>query len=327
MRIFANADFPFLDWRRRAYIVSAALLILGIGAMVTNHFTTRSGAWLNYGIDFTGGTIVQVDFNQPTTVDEIRSAAGAAGAGSWEITRFGAEDEFIVRMPSFEGDVGWDPAQRVEEVLATRYDEGAFNLVRTEAVGPKIGGELQQRALIAILVSFLATLIYIAFRFEWRFGVAAIIATAHDILVTLGFLALFRTEISVGTIAAFLTIVGYSLNDTIVVFDRIRENLNKPRRGISLKETLTRSVNETLPRTVLTSGTTLVTLFALYLFGGAVIRDFALVLILGIAIGTFSSIFVATPALYAIQQRWPREEKKGAARGTAATRDRVRTAV
>ncbi|HEV2132579.1 MAG TPA: protein translocase subunit SecF, partial [Longimicrobiaceae bacterium] len=310
-----------------AYIISAALLVFGIGAMFVNHFTTRSGAWLNYGIDFTGGTIVQVDFNQPTTVEEIRSAVAAAGGTGWEITRFGAEDEFIVRMPGFEGEVGWDPSQRVEEILSPRYGEGAFNLVRTEAVGPKIGGELQERALIAILVSFLATLIYLAFRFEWRFGVAAVIATAHDILVTLGFLALFRTEISVGTIAAFLTIVGYSLNDTIVVFDRVRENLANPRRGISLKETLNRSINETLPRTVLTSGTTLVTLFALYLFGGTVIRDFALVLILGIAIGTFSSIFVATPALYAIQQRWPRAEKKGAARGAPATRDRVRTAV
>ena len=320
MRLFANANFPFLQWRRRAYMVSGTLLVLGIGAMVYN--TVSTGSWLNYGVDFAGGTLVQVDFKRPTTVEEIRSVAPG-----WEISRFGEADEFVIRMPTFNQEVGTDASQMVRETLATRYGADSFEIIRTEAVGPKVGAELQERALLAILISFVLTLIYIAFRFEWRFGAASIIATAHDILITLGLLALLRNEISVGTVAAFLTIVGYSLNDTIIVFDRIRENLQKPLRGSSYMDVLNRSINETLPRTVLTSGTTLATLLALYLFGGAVIRDFALVLILGIGIGTFSSIFVASPALYEISKRWPRQEKKGGSRPVSTPRSTARAAV
>jgi preprotein translocase subunit SecF len=317
MRFFANANFDFLGMRRRGYMVSAVLLLMGIGAMAYNWSTI--GSWLNYGIDFTGGSIVQVEFTQPTTVEQIRAAAEPG----WQITRFGADNEFIIRLPTFDQQVGRDAAQVVSAGLTPEFGAEAFRIVRTEAVGPTVGAELQQRALLAILVSFLLTLIYLAFRFEWRFGVAAVIATAHDILVTLGFLAIFQTEIAVGTVAAFLTIVGYSLNDTIVVFDRIRENLHLPRQTKTYAEIVNRSINDTLPRTVLTSGTTLLTLFALYIFGGAVIRDFALVLILGIAIGTFSSIFVASPALYWIQRRWPRQPARSSGRATAATRDRA----
>ncbi len=304
MRLFADAHYPFLEWRRRAYVVSALLLMLGIGAMIYNTATT--GNWLNYGVDFSGGTLVQVDFQNEVTVDQIRSLNS-----SWAITRFGEQDEneFVIRMPSFSGEIATDPSTELTQALTARFGEGSFEVVRTEAVGPTVGAELQQQALYAILASFVLTLIYLAFRFEWRFGVAAIIATLHDIIVTLGFLALLRNEISVGTVAAFLTIVGYSLNDTIIVFDRIRENLAKRVRGTTLAQIIDRSVNDTLPRTVLTSGTTLATLFSLYLFGGGVIRDFALVLILGIAIGTFSSIFVASPALYLIEQRWPHRQK------------------
>jgi preprotein translocase subunit SecF len=181
-------------------------------------------------------------------------------------------------------------------------------LDREESVGAKVGSELQTRALLAILISFAATLIYLAFRFEWRFGVAAVIATAHDIVLTLGLLSILRVEVSLTTVAAVLTIVGYSLNDTIVIFDRIRENLQTARRPdfIAL---LNRSINETLPRTVLTTGTTIVTLLALFLFGGVIIRDFALILIAGIVLGTYSSIFVAAPALYEIEKRYPHEQK------------------
>ena len=178
-------------------------------------------------------------------------------------------------------------------------------MARTESVGPKVGNELQYRALIAILLSFLVTMAYLWVRFEWRFGLAAIAATAHDILITLGLLAIMGSEISLGTVAAFLTIVGYSLNDTIVVFDRIREDLAKPRHGKTYMELLNQAINETLPRTVLTASGTLATLVSLAVLGGPVIRDFAVVLILGIFIGTFSSIFVASPVLYFIESKWP----------------------
>jgi preprotein translocase subunit SecF len=325
MRFFQNADFPFLSWRRKGYMVTALLLLLGIGAMLSN--TLRHGSWLNYGVDFTGGTLVQLEFRTAVNVDQIRGAAAEAGMAGWEITRFGEANEFVVRMPTFSEEVIVDPAEGVRQVLAPVFGADAFEVVRTEAVGPKVGAELQQRALLAILISLLLTLSYIAFRFEWRTGVAAVIATSHDIIVTLGILALLRNEISIGTVAAFLTIVGYSLNDTIVVFDRVRENLAKMRRT-PLAQTLDRSINETLPRTVLTSGTTLITLFSLYLFGGAVIRDFALVLILGIMIGTFSSIFVASPALLAIEGRWPRSgEKKNVRPSAPRRRDRIEALV
>jgi len=180
--------------------------------------------------------------------------------------------------------------------------------VNGETIGPKVGGELQSRALIAILVSFAATLIYLAFRFEWRFGVAAIIATLHDIVLTIGLLVLLRMEVSLPTVAAVLTILGYSLNDTIIIFDRIRENLAGARR-VDLVAIVNRSINETLPRTVLTTTTTLATLLALYLFGGVVIRDFALILMAGILLGTYSSIVIAAPILLEIERRFPREQK------------------
>lgn len=316
MRFFANADYPFLGWRRRAYVVSGTLLLLGIGAMVYNAVTT--GSWLNYGVDFSGGTLVQVDFESDVTVDQIRRVNSG-----WDITRFGEADEheFIIRMRTFSDDLKADPTALVSEQLASSFGDDTFQIVRTEAVGPKVGAELQQRALVAILISFVLTLIYLAFRFEWRFGAASLVPTTHDILVTLGILALLRSEISVGTVAAFLTIVGYSLNDTIIVFDRIRENLAKPMRGRTFGQIVDRSINETLPRTVLTTGTTLATLTALYLFGGAVIRDFALVLILGIAIGTFSSIFVAAPALYAIEKKWPPTDKRTGTKSPAIRRE------
>lgn len=325
MRLFEHAKYPFLEWRTRAYIITAILLLVGFGAMATNY--ARNGSWLNYGVDFTGGSLVQVDFTRPTTVEQIRSAAARGGNGDWEITQFGGRDQYLIRMPEFEQAAGRDAAQNVARVLSTGYAANDFRVVRTEAVGPKVGNELQARALLAILASFLATLIYLAIRFEWRFGVAAIAATAHDILITLGFLALLRSEISLGTVAAFLTIVGYSLNDTIVVFDRIRENLAKPRHGRSYMEMLNLSINETLPRTVLTGTTSLATLLSLYIFGGAVIRDFALVLMLGILIGTFSSIFVASPVLYLIEQKWPNRPKKAAQAAPSSSRSRVGTAV
>jgi preprotein translocase subunit SecF len=321
LRLFADAHYPFLQWRRRAYVVSAVLLLAGIGAMVMN--TVRTGSWLNYGVDFAGGTLVQVQFTQPVPVDQIRQLVPGA-----QVTRFGAEGdhEYVVRMPTFSEDLRQDETDRLAGLLTEQFGEGSFQIMRTEAVGPKVGSELQERALLAILISFVLTLIYVAYRFEWRFGVASLVATTHDIVVTLGFLALLNSEISIGTVAAFLTIVGYSLNDTIVVFDRIRENLGKRIRGIKYGDIIDRSINETLPRTVLTSGTTLATLTSLYLFGGAVIRDFALVLILGIAIGTFSSIFVASPALHAIERKWPRKDEK--ARGSSAgTTRRRETAV
>jgi preprotein translocase subunit SecF len=308
MRIFQHANYPFMQWRRRAYIVTGVLLLAGLAAMVMN--VGRYGSWLNYGVDFKGGTLVQLEFNQAVQADQLRATAEAAGHDDWEITNFGSAREFVVHMESFSGAAGQSPQQSVTQALASRYPANSYKIVRTEAVGPKVGDELQYKALLAILLSFMVTMVYLWVRFEWRFGIAAITATLHDILITLGLLALMGSEISLGTVAAFLTIVGYSLNDTIVVFDRIRENLAKPRHGKTYMELLNQSINETLPRTMLTASGTLATLVSLAVLGGPVIRDFAIVLILGIFIGTFSSIFVASPVLYFIHSKWPAQTPK-----------------
>ena len=300
MRLFDKANYAFIATRHRAYGVSGALILFGIGAMLLNVFSL--GRWQNYGVDFTGGSLIQVQFHQPATAAQLRAALG--GSQAPPITRFGEENEFTIRAPLGNDNVETIRA-RFENQLATAFESDVFTIVRTETVGPKIGAELERNALLAILFSFFVTLIYIAMRFEFRFGLASVIATVHDVLITLGFLAIFRVEIALPTVAAILTIVGYSLNDTIVVFDRVRENLNaKGGRRQDPVELVNHSINETLPRTVLTSGTTLAVLGALLVVGGAVIRDFTLVLILGVAIGTYSSIFVAAPALLEIQKRF-----------------------
>src|SRR5690606_10276653 len=225
------------------------------------------------------------------------------------VTRFGEASEFLIRTPGTESDVATEQSRALLNALEAQFGEGNVTLLREESVGAKVGGELQTRALLAILISFAVTLIYLAFRFEWRFGVAAVIATLHDIVLTLGLISVLRLEVSLTTVAAVLTILGYSLNDTIVIFDRIRENLQSAKR-VDFMAVLNRSINETLPRTVLTTATTLVTLLSLYLFGGVIIRDFALILIVGILLGTYSSIFIASPALFEIESRFPHQQKQ-----------------
>jgi preprotein translocase subunit SecF len=326
MRFFKGAHYKFIEIRRYAYVCSAAVIAIGLAAIVFNLFSI--GSWQNYGVDFTGGTLIQVRFDDTTTDAELRAALG--GSNAPPITSFGGENEFVVRVPLEEDGVVDDVEANVTQQLDQTFPAGSYEVVRTEAVGPKIGGELQRKAAFAILFSFLLTLVYLAFRFEWRFGVAAVIATAHDILVTLGVLALFRVEIALPTVAALLTIIGYSLNDTIVVFDRVRENLNS--RGGKREDfvaLVNRSINETLPRTIMTSGTTLAVLGALLILGGAVIRDFTVVLMLGVIVGTYSSVFVASPALVEIRRRWKEPtqgERKRKAREKKKTKAAAATA-
>lgn len=305
-RLFANASYDFISKRRTAYVISGIALFLSIAAIVYWHAV--DGRWVNYGVDFTGGSIITVEIAGTDTPEgEVRQIAQSAVSGS-TVSAFGDANAFNIRTPGTDSDEASASSQLVLQALRDRFGADNVTLEREESVGAKVGGELQTSALIAIMISLVATLLYIAIRFEWRFGVAAVIATVHDILFTLGFISILRMEVSLPTVAAVLTIVGYSLNDTIVIFDRIRENLATARRP-DFKTTLNRSINETLPRTVLTSATTLVTLLALYLFGGMVIRDFALILIVGILLGTYSSIFVAAPALLEVEKRWPHQQK------------------
>lgn len=313
MRLFGNARYRFIEARRKAYVFSAVVLVIALVSMVAN--IVLIGSWQNYGVDFTGGSLVQVRFGEAMDAAELRSALG--GAQAPPITSIGNEgNEFVIRAPLAEDREVEAVALEIRGQIQGAFPNSDIEVVRTELVGPKIGAELQQKAALAILFSFALTLVYLAIRFEFRFGVAAVIATVHDSLITLGFLALFRVEIALPTVAAILTIIGYSLNDTIVVFDRVRENLNaKGGRRQDPVALVNRSINETLPRTVLTSGTTLGVLMALLIFGGAVIRDFTTVLILGVLVGTYSSIFVASPALLEIQRRWGTKDLVEAQRG------------
>lgn len=313
MRLFGNARYRFIEARRKAYVFSVVVLAIALASMVANIVVI--GSWQNYGVDFTGGSLVQVRFDEAMDAAELRSALG--GAQAPPITSIGNEgNEFVIRAPLAEDREVEAVALEIRGQIQGAFPNSDIEVVRTELVGPKIGAELQQKAALAILFSFALTLIYLAIRFEFRFGVAAVIATVHDSLITLGFLALFRVEIALPTVAAILTIIGYSLNDTIVVFDRVRENLNaKGGRREDPVALVNRSINETLPRTVLTSGTTLGVLMALLIFGGAVIRDFTTVLILGVLVGTYSSIFVASPALLEIQRRWGTKDLVEAQRG------------
>jgi len=260
-------------------------------------------------VDFNGGTLHEVSLARPVEAGPVRTALEAHGLRGAEVQRVGAGEGMRIRAALVSGADGRQgDLERTSAAVAGALDDavgnGRYQVTRSESVGPKVGSELRMQAVMAILLSFLAVLIYLAWRFEWRFGLAAVAATAHDILVTIAFITALGLEINLVVVAALLTVVGYSLNETIVIFDRVRENLRE-RRGASLGETLNRAVNETLPRTVLTGGTALATLAALAIFGGEVIRPFAVIMFFGIFTGTFSSIFIASPVLAAIHRRWP----------------------
>jgi preprotein translocase subunit SecF len=313
-RFFANANYDFISLRHYAYGLTAAVIVPGLLLILFTGF--------NYSIEFTGGTLVQVHTAQPSSVGSIRSALDRGGLHNAEIEQFGDPTEFVIRVRlSATSAVDQQEAERtsavVDSALTHAFGAKTFTVDRGESVGPKVGGELRQKAFLAILASFLLTLVYLAFRFEFRFGVAATVATAHDILTTLAFIKYMNLEVSLVVVAAILTVVGYSLNDTIIIFDRARENLHKYKRD-DLAGILNRSINETLPRSVLTHGTTMATTLALLVFAGEVIRPFAWVMTFGIFTGTFSSIYVASPILLAIEQRWPGKEARGVRARVAA---------
>jgi preprotein translocase subunit SecF len=305
-RFFANANYDFIGVRRYAYGVTAAILLPGLLFLLV--------AGLNYSIEFTGGTLVQIRSNTPVDVGSLRSGLDRQGLHGAEIQNFGAQNEYVIRArvakPGTDANDTQATADAVSQALNGVLGEGKYAVVRTEAVGPKVGGELRQKAFLAILLSFFAVLAYLAYRFEWRFGLAAVIATAHDILATIAFIGVMRLEVSLTVVAAVLSMVGYSLNDTIIIFDRVRENLRKHKKE-GFQDILNRSINETLPRSVLTHGTTLASLTALTIFGGEVIRPFALVMFFGVFTGTFSSIYIAAPVLMAIEKRWPGPAARG----------------
>jgi preprotein translocase subunit SecF len=299
MQFFEKANMNFIAVRRRTMVVSAIAIFAGL-VSVALHRGFKSS------IDFAGGALVEIGLKQPVPVSDIRALVTSAGFEGAEITRFGEEGDYLIKVKSV-GDAA-EVADSLKTVVSAGVGGQEVDLRRVESVGPKIGSELRTAAFWAVIYSLIGILIYVGWRFDFRFAVAAIIATAHDVFITLAFFSFSGMEISLSVIAALLTIVGYSLNDTIVVFDRIRENLGIKRRE-NFENLVNSSVNETLSRTVITAGTTLLALVALLVFGGEVIRDFALTLTVGVVVGTYSSIFIASPVLVEWQIRRPKKVK------------------
>ncbi len=299
LRILHDTKYDFIKWWRVAVgstvvFIAAGLIFLGVHG-------------LNKSIEFTGGTLMQVEFKQPPDAGQLRQLVDGAGYPGSEIQPFGSPREFTIRAAGHDAGSSVEKTARdIESALHAKFGATEPRVVRTEIVGPRVGDELTRNAIMAIVISLFITMLYLAFRFEWRFGVAAVLATAHDLFSTLAFLAIMRLEVSLTVVAALLTVIGYSLNDTIIIFDRVRENLKKARPE-PLYDVLNRSINETLPRSILTHVTVAAATLSLLIFAGEVIRPFAWIMLFGIVTGTFSSIYVAGPILLWIERKWPRQ--------------------
>jgi preprotein translocase subunit SecF len=300
----------FLGWRRPAMIASGALILVVVGSLVLRG--------LNFGIDFTGGTLVEVGYDESVDIGNVRGLLGDAGFDDAQVQYFGSSSDVLVRLPvTRDGEDSAGLSNSVMEALRDPYDENVLaggregntqqcitpggergdcrvQMRRVEFVGPAVGEQLTEQGGLAMIYALIMILIYIAWRFEWRFALGAVAALVHDVVITVGLFSVFQFEFSLPVLAAVLAVIGYSLNDTIVVFDRIRENFRKMRKG-STVEVMNRSLNQTLPRTLLTSLTTLLVLVALVTLGGEVIRGFAIALIIGVFVGTYSSNIIASP--------------------------------
>ncbi len=291
----SKTNIRFVRLFRICVIVSAAAIIGSIALFF--------GRGLNFGIDFLGGTMMEVQTPGPADLATLRKTLGNLGLGEIALQEFGAENDVLIRIPRQPGDAKAQlvAVEKVKKALAD-LGQGKMDYRRVEFVGPKVSGELVEAGTIAVVSAVFAMLIYIWFRFEWQFSIGAVIALIHDVMLTIGMFSLTQIEFNLASIAAILTIVGYSINDTVVVYDRMRENLRKYKTK-SVADVIDLSINETLSRTTMTALTTLLALFALYFFGSAVIAGFTLAMIWGIFVGTYSSIFIAAPLLLWLKPR------------------------
>ena len=286
MEIFKRVtEFDFMAKKTMAVTLSCAVILIGLISIVFH-------GGLRYGIDFAGGTLVQLKFKNPPVIEEIRDGLRTIGLGDSTIQEFGSKNHLLVRVERSEGKLE-EIGTKIKNSLIGRYEADSIVVERVEMVGPKVGKDLREKAVLSIIYAIIGIVIYISWRFEFQYAVAAIIALLHDVLVTMGVFSLADKEFTLVIVAAFLTIIGYSLNDTIVVFDRIRENMR--RKGKTpLKDIINTSINQTLSRTILTSGTTLLVVVALFFLGGEIIHDFSFALMIGVLVGTYSSIFIAS---------------------------------
>ncbi len=290
MELFRRqTNIDFMGKRTVALIFSALLLAIAIGSIVVRG--------LNFGLDFTGGSLIEVSYEQAPELSDVRQSLADAGFNDAVVQTFGAENDIVVRLAPRSGEERENADQLGEDVLnALRQGSASeVTLRRQEFVGPQIGRELAEKGGLAMLVVLLGILAYVSVRFQWRFSLGAVAALVHDVVITFGVISLSQVSFDLTVVAALLAVIGYSLNDTIVVFDRIRENFRSLRKSGS-KQVINTSVNQTLSRTLMTSGTTLLVLMALFYFGGEIIHAFAFTLIIGVLIGTYSSIYVASTA-------------------------------
>lgn len=298
MELIGKTHFDFIGRRKAAFVLSTFLVFLGLLAFVQ---IVRGKA--NLGIDFVGGTSVQLKFERAVPLGDVRKALSRGGLPEAEPQQFAGGDRILIRLKRSEVGPG-GTADRIQEIMKQAFPENRFTLEASTEVGPAIGKDLQQAALLAIAIALVGIVLYITFRFDFKFGVAATIATFHDVLAVLGIIFVLGKEINLLIVTALLTIAGYSLTDTVVVYDRIRENLRSMRRE-PLFEVINGSINQVLSRTAMTSLTTILAVLALLLLGGEVLYDFALALLLGILVGTYSSWFVASP-IYFEWRMWER---------------------
>ena len=308
MDFLRNPNFDFIKWRWHAIVLSALVILAGVGFIVMRG--------LPLGIDFSGGTLVVVKFEQAVNEDAVRRALEAI-PGDKVIQPYGgaADNEWLIRLPLGEDEQGTNLEQGAQAVIAglQAANIGKFELRSQEIVGPVIGRDLQLKGIYATLASIAGIAIYIGIRFRFAFAIGAIAATFHDILVTLAFLAFFNYDLSLNIVAALLTITGYSVNDTIVIFDRVRENLRTTKRE-PLETVVNRSVNQTLSRTIITAGTTFLSVLALYLFGGEVLEGFAFTMLVGIVSGTYSTVFIAAAIAIILSGKQAKGRQAAAAR-------------
>ncbi|MEI6244473.1 MAG: protein translocase subunit SecF [Acidobacteriota bacterium] len=314
MQIFHNANFNFIKWRWHALVISLAIVWGGLGWMFTH-------GGMPMGVDFTGGTVIIAEFSQPTSEDAVRAALDPVSKDK-VVQKYGNEpgrNRIMIRLPlmqgaesgtSLEGD-----AKKVEAAL--RAAQLPFSGSSKSIVGPQVGKDLQSKGIWALLTSLGGIMIYVAFRFRLTFAIGAVVATFHDIFITIVFLWLFHYDMSLNIIAAILTIAGYSVNDTIVVFDRVRENLRTMRRE-PLDEVVNKSVNQTLGRTIITSGVTFLAVLALYLFGGEVLRGFAFTMMIGVVTGTYSTVFIAAAIAIILSRQTPTQGAAASAKARTA---------
>jgi preprotein translocase subunit SecF len=286
---------PFFRYRWIAFVWSAVVLLLAIVA--------EPLVGLNYGVDFKGGILLEAKTPGPADLAKMRQALSSSEIGDAELQEAGSPDRVLIRAPAQEGDEASQRAAigKIREVIDREVGQGV-TYERAEFVGPKVSSELLKNGIYAVLVSLAGVFAYLWFRFEWQYGLGAIASLVHDVSATIGIYALFRIEFNLSSVAAILTLVGYSLNDTVVIYDRVRENLRRF-KTMPIADLLDLSINETLARTLMTSLTTLVALLPLWLLGGLVIRDFTVIMIWGVIIGTYSTIYIATPVLYYLNIR------------------------